>query len=99
MIKTKNRNHYDIVYECLRHCRDYEKSVTFPTTRSRFMTIFAGNSRVFKKIFVETIMKNNLIEINKDVEHHTDVYKVTDKGNDFILYYENMRKVLGYDKV
>ncbi len=97
MIKTKNRNHYDIVYECLKHCRDYEKSVTFPTTRSRFMTIFAGNTRVFKKIFTETIIKNNLIEINKDVEHHTDVYKVTQEGTDFIYYYESMRELLGYE--
>ncbi len=96
-IKTKNRNHYDIVYECLKHCRDYEKSVTFPTTRSRFMTIFAGNTVVFKKIFTETIIKNNLIEINKDVEHHTDVYKVTQEGTNFIYYYESMRRLLGYE--
>src|SRR6476659_7235049 len=97
MIKTKNRNHYDIVYECLKHCRDYERSITFPTTRSRFMTIFAGNAKVFRKIFTETIIKNNLIEINEDVEHHTDVYKLTDKGKGFIYCYENMRKILGYE--
>jgi len=96
-IKTKNRNHYDIVYECLKHCRDYEKSITFPTTRSRFMTIFAGNSRVYKKIFLDTIMKNDLIEINKDVEHHTDVYKITKNGQMFIDVYEDMRKLLGYE--
>ncbi len=97
MIKTKNRNHYDIVYECLKHCRDYEKSITFPTTRSRFMTIFAGNSRVYKKIFLDTIIKNDLIEINKEVEHHTDVYKITYDGEMFIHYYEHMRMLLGYE--
>jgi predicted transcriptional regulator len=97
MIKTKNRNHYDIIYECLKHCRDHEKSITFPTTRSRFMTIFAGNTKVFRQIFVDTMMKNNLIEVNKDVDHHTDVYKITHKGSEYIVYYEMMRKLLGYD--
>ncbi len=97
MIKTKNRNHYDIVYECLKHCRDYEKSVTFPTTRTRFMTILAGNSKVYKQIFTETLIKQKLIQINKNVEHHTDVYKITEKGEAFIFHYENMRKILGYE--
>ena len=96
-IKTKNRNHYDIVYECLKHCRDYEKSITFPTTRTRFITILSGNSKVYKQIFTETLIKQGLIEINQDVEHHTDVYKVTDKGKFFIKSYEDMRKVLGYE--
>ncbi len=96
-IKTKNRNHYDIVYECLKHCRDYEKSVTFPTTRTRFITILSGNGNVYKKIFTETLIKQGLIEINQDVEHHTDVYKITGFGETFIYHYESMRKVLGYN--
>ena|SRR6187401_2921541 len=97
MIKTKNRNHYDIVYECLKHCRDYEKSVTFPTTRSRIMNIMGGNGNVFKKVFINTILEQVLIEINKDVEHYTEVYKITNYGLSYIEHYEKMRRLLGYN--
>lgn len=96
MIKIKNRNHYDIIYECIIHCRDYEKSTTFPTTKSRFMSIFGGNSKVAKTIF-PILTENKLIEINKEVEHYSDVYKPTQRGLDFIEYYEKMKGLLGYE--
>ncbi len=96
MIKIKNRNHYDIIYECLIHCRDYEKSTTFPTTKSRFMSIFGGNSKVAKTIF-PILTENELIEVNKEVEHYSDVYKVTDNGYAFIDAYEDMKRRLGHD--
>jgi predicted transcriptional regulator len=63
------------------------------------MTILTGNSRVFKQIFTETLIKRKLIEINKEVEHHTDVYKVTIRGLDFIDSYEAMRGLLGYNEL
>lgn len=94
-IKIKNRNHYDIVYECLVHCRDYEKSETFPTTKSRFVYLLGGNSKVAKNI-IPVLTENQLVEVNKEIEHYSDVYKITSKGLEYIEYYEKMRVLLGY---
>ena len=94
MIKIKNRNHYDIVYQCLIHCKKYEKSQTLPNTRTRFYTILGGNSQVLKKIFSDTILKCGLVEVNPEIEHYRDVYKITKKGEKYIECYENMKGLL-----
>lgn len=94
MIKIKNRNHYDIIYQCLIHCKKFQNSQNFPTTKTKFYNILGGNSKVLMKIFSEILVGGKLIEINPDIEYYRDVYKITQKGEKYIEYYEKMKKEL-----
>lgn len=94
MIKIKNRNQYDIIYECLVHCLEYENSITFPNTKSRFTGILGGNSKIAGKMVSNILLKSNLIEINPDIEHYRDVYKITEKGQRYIECYEELKGLL-----
>ncbi len=94
-IKIKNRNSYDIIYECLSHCKEYENSETFPTTKTRFFTVLGGNNIVFRKVFDNVLIKQDFIEINHNIEHYRDVYKITEKGLKYMEYYEKMKQLLG----
>ena len=93
-MKIKNRNKYDIIYECLKYCRDNHSSITAPNTKSRFYTIFGGNSIVCKNIFNNTLIKNNLITVDTSIEHYADVYMITDKGLNYMKCYEGLQECL-----
>ena len=94
MIKIKNRNQYDIIYESLVYCRDHENSEKFTTTKTRFLMIFGGNSHVFDRIFKEILIKFKLIEINDNVDHYRVVYKITQKRHEYIKHYEQLQTCL-----
>ena len=93
-MKIKNRNKYDIIYECLKYCKDNHSSLTAPNTKSRFYTIFGGNSTVGKNIFTNTLIKNNLIIVDPNIEHYADVYMITDKGLNYMKCYEGLQECL-----
>ena len=93
MIKIKNRNQYDIIYECLIHCQKNETSETFANTRSRFNTVVGGNSRVSKS-FADILLNAELIEVNPEVEYYKEVYKVSKKGEEYIEHYQKLKGLL-----
>lgn len=98
MLKIKNRNHYDIIYQCLMHCKKYENSDNFPTTKTKFYTVLGGNSKILKDIFADILVNCKLIEVNPLVNHHKDVYRVTGRGQEYIECYQNMMELLGRDR-
>lgn len=93
-LKIKYRTYYDLIYECLKYCVAYESSKSRPNTKSRFVDILGGNSKVFKKYFDELINKYQLMEENKDVKYHTQIYRITDKGREYITHFERLRGLL-----
>lgn len=95
----KNRTYYDTIYQCLVYCRDNTgKKLTLPTTKSMFFRILSGNYDFFNKMFDNGLVGPGLVEVDVDIEHHVDVYKITQKGNDYIHHYEKIQELLGRRK-
>lgn len=91
----KNRTYYDTIYQCLIYCRNNTGKLTLPTTKSMFFRILSGNYDFFNMMFTDGLIAPSLIEVDTSLKHHVDVYKITQKGNDYIHAYEKIQELLG----
>lgn len=94
IIKIKNRNKYDIIYQCLIHCKRFENAKDFPTIKTRFYMVLGGNSKMMRDILSDILIDGKFIELNPNILHYRDVYRITRKGEKYIECYENMMELL-----
>lgn len=94
-MKISNRTIYDSIYQCMILCRDNETSSIYPTTKTRFMTVISGNYSKYKTFVDEQLIKQGLVQENSNVEYYKPVYKITNKGLEYIKTYERLLELLG----
>lgn len=95
MGQIKNRTIYDHTYSCLVWCRDNENSISMPTTKSRFLNIIGGNYGYYKQFMHEIMIGGGLVEPNPNIEYYTPIYRITDKGREYIETYEKLIGLMG----
>lgn len=95
MGQIKNRTIYDSLYSCLVWCRDHEHNISMPTTKTRFLNVIGGNYGYYKEFMDNTLLGQNLIEVNPNIEHHAPVYRITKKGREYIDTYEKLLGLMG----